>query len=299
LSDDTLVSAMALSLAEAGIAHYAIHTNLDKARGGVSFELASRLGLQNIRFLGDLRDSVVKLVIFVPVDSVDAVRDAAHAAGGGQIGAYSHCSFSHGGTGQYLSGKSGSTLQRVNEVRLELEVARWRLRDVVASIKDVHPYEEVAYDVIALEQSYRDAGLGALGELAAPVSLSEFMNSVCASLANPALRFAGDPEHRRVRHGRPAGRGGAESRQPEPSGHGLATPVSARRREGREPHPGRHAGRAGTAGAQDTAPGRLHADGRRALRHNRRPREGAARRWGGPAPGVRRRGQVAFGFGCS
>ena len=51
LTPSSLVGAMALRLAEQGIAHYAIHTNLDAARGGVSFALARQLGLERVDFL--------------------------------------------------------------------------------------------------------------------------------------------------------------------------------------------------------------------------------------------------------
>lgn len=56
ISPQTLVGSMALSLAENGIAHYAIHTNLDKALGGVSFALAKQLGLGDLRFLASDED---------------------------------------------------------------------------------------------------------------------------------------------------------------------------------------------------------------------------------------------------
>ncbi|MBO6575532.1 MAG: Nif3-like dinuclear metal center hexameric protein [Rhodothermales bacterium] len=52
----TLVGSMALQLAESGLAHYAIHTNLDAAREGVSFALARKLGLNHLEFLQERAD---------------------------------------------------------------------------------------------------------------------------------------------------------------------------------------------------------------------------------------------------
>ena len=54
---DGFVSSLALRLAEAGIALYSIHTNLDAAPGGVSFALAERLGLEDVRFLDPFEEA--------------------------------------------------------------------------------------------------------------------------------------------------------------------------------------------------------------------------------------------------
>jgi len=200
LSDRNLVSSMALTLAECGIALVSAHTNLDAARDGVSFHLAKTLGLTDITFLSGLPSALLKFVVFVPVEHADAVRNAAHDAGAGQIGAYSHCSFSSGGTGQFQPGRDTSPfvgqasgpLERVNEVRIEMEVAKWKLQGVLEAVQAAHPYEEVAYDVFEVEQPFRDAGIGALGVLGAPLSLNDFLVVVSDKLGNPGPRYAGD-----------------------------------------------------------------------------------------------------------
>ena len=201
LTDTSLVSSMALTLAEHGIALYAAHTNLDAARDGVSFELARILGLSNVEFLGGLKGSVVKLVVFVPTSHIDDVQNAIHAAGGGQIGTYSSCSFSHGGTGQFkptpssspFLGHAAGDLVKVSEVRLEVEVARWQLPRVLSAMIDAHPYEEVAHDIIPVETEFKNAGIGAIGQLSTPTTLGAFLDRVCSVLDNPALRYVGDP----------------------------------------------------------------------------------------------------------
>jgi len=200
LTDGSLVSSMALDLAEAKIALYAIHTNLDAAHGGVSFELAKSLGLENIEFLSGLENSVVKLVLFVPIDHIDAVRDAAFGAGAGQIGNYSECSFSHGGSGTFrpgdssepFSGSAGGPRESVNEVKLEMQVSSWQLNAVLDAVQEVHPYEEVAHDIIPIENEFKGAGIGAVGTLAAPTTLASFLDSVSIALNNPGLRYVGD-----------------------------------------------------------------------------------------------------------
>ena len=201
LTDDSLESSIALRLAEAGIALYTAHTNLDAARDGVSFQLARDLGIAEPEFLSTLSGSLVKLVVFCPLDAADAVRNAMFMAGAGQIGKYSECSFSSAGSGSFKPGHGtdphlgdpGGTREQVAELRIEMEVPRWHLGAVVHAMKAVHPYEEVAHDIIPLEQDYRDAGIGAVGNLTAPVTLEDFLDTVARALDNQALRFVGNP----------------------------------------------------------------------------------------------------------
>jgi dinuclear metal center YbgI/SA1388 family protein len=197
------VSGLALRLAEAGVALYSIHTNLDAAPGGVSFALAETLGVTDLAFLDRADDTLVKLATFVPEADVDAVRLALADAGAGRIGDYEACAFATEGTGFFRPGDAanpaigtaGGNLERVREVRLEVEVARWHLGRVVAALKAAHPYEEVAYDVFPVEQPNTRAGLGAVGRLAdGPMPLPRFLARVAERLDAASLRYAGDPE---------------------------------------------------------------------------------------------------------
>ena len=98
-----------------------------------------------------------KLVVFVPPEALDAVRDAVFAAGAGRIGDYERCSWYAEGTGTFLGGEGTSPAigekgreERVAEVRLETVFPAGRHDDVVAALRRAHPYEEPAFDVYAL-----------------------------------------------------------------------------------------------------------------------------------------------------
>jgi hypothetical protein len=98
-----------------------------------------------------------KLVVFVPAEALDAVRDAVFAAGAGHIGAYERCSWYTEGTGTFMgSERSEPTIgergreERVAELRLETVFPAERQDDVVAALRRAHPYEEPAFDVYAL-----------------------------------------------------------------------------------------------------------------------------------------------------
>ena len=98
-----------------------------------------------------------KLVVFVPPDALDAVRDAVFAAGAGRIGGYTRCSWYTEGTGTFVGGDDTSPAvggrgveERVPELRLETVFPAERQDDVVAAVRAAHPYEEPAFDVYEL-----------------------------------------------------------------------------------------------------------------------------------------------------
>lgn len=101
---------------------------------------------------------IFKIVVFVPEDHADAVRQAMGEAGAGKIGKYSFCSFSSKGTGRFIPeqgaqpavGEVGK-LEEVAEEKIEVICSRERLHDVIKAIKQIHPYEEVALDIYPLE----------------------------------------------------------------------------------------------------------------------------------------------------
>ena len=203
-----------LAAARREIALIAMHTNLDAAPGGLCDALARRIGLGEIEPLGRRSgQGPVKFVVFVPPDHADAVREAIAAAGAGRIGDYEACAFAAPGTGTFrplrgarpFKGKVGR-LERVEEVRLEALVPRHRARAVVAAAIRAHPYEEIAYDLVALEND-SPAALGRIGTLAPPLALGALARRVRERLAASSVALAGD---RRARVKRVAvGSGGA------------------------------------------------------------------------------------------
>ena len=98
-----------------------------------------------------------KLVVFVPPEALDAVRDAVFAAGAGRIGDYERCSWFTGGTGTFRPlpganpaiGEVGEE-EQVGELRLETVFPEEAHEAVVAALRAAHPYEEPAFDVYAL-----------------------------------------------------------------------------------------------------------------------------------------------------
>jgi dinuclear metal center YbgI/SA1388 family protein len=186
-------------LVQSDIAVYSTHTNLDFTRNGVSFVLAESLGLTEIDFLLGGSSGMKKIIVFVPPEHVEAVAEEMASAGAGIIGDYDKCSFRINGTGTFRP-RSGASpfvgtvgnLEKVPEVRLEMLVPSWRLQAVIRNMLEVHPYEEVAYDVYPLENQTKDSGAGAIGSLKKAMSLRRFLSRIRATLRIRSLRFSGD-----------------------------------------------------------------------------------------------------------
>ncbi|MBI1303434.1 MAG: Nif3-like dinuclear metal center hexameric protein [Phycisphaera sp.] len=157
---------VAIDAVRAGIAIYSPHTALDAVDGGVndwlleSVAAAAGGSAHGVAALvaAAAQGATHKIVVFVPEDSADRVREALSAAGAGVIGAYSHCSFTLVGEGTFLGGEGSAPavgargrLERVREVRLEMPLPRRALSAAIAALHAAHPYEEPAFDVVPLE----------------------------------------------------------------------------------------------------------------------------------------------------
>ncbi|MBI5464897.1 MAG: Nif3-like dinuclear metal center hexameric protein [Ignavibacteriales bacterium] len=198
ITDQDVTGRLVLSLAQRNIAVFSMHTNLDAAKGGVSFALAETLGLVDVQFLSPLADSLVKLAVFVPEAHASRVRNALTHAGAGVIGDYSSCSFESTGTGTFQG--SGSTspfvgtpghVETTNEIRLEMICPKALVAKAVEEMKKVHPCEEVAYDIYPLANPNPNFGMGAIGTLRRSTTLKQFINHTKRSLHAAGVRYAG------------------------------------------------------------------------------------------------------------
>ena len=216
VTDSTDTGTFTYRLIRSDIAVYSAHTNLDFTRGGVSFALAEQLGLSEVDFLHRTSGFVKKISVFVPPEHVDAVAKEMANAGAGVIGDYEKCSFRVDGTGTFQPQKGASpyvgtvgNFEKVPEVRLEMIVPSWRVPAVVARIIQVHPYEEVAYDVYPLENQPHDYGAGAIGSLKVTTTLRQYLGRIKNALGAQHLRFTGDPASRVQRVAVCGGAGGS------------------------------------------------------------------------------------------
>ena len=182
-----------------GIAVYSAHTSLDAMSWGVSHIMAEKTGIENIRVLSPVKQKLSKLVTFVPVTHADKVREALFAAGAGHIGNYDFCSFNTSGEGTFRAGAeahpftgTAGEMHTAQEVRIETIVPAHLIKNAIRAMLETHPYEEVAYDLIPVENEYHGIGMGALGTLPSPVSGGKFLERLKEVFGTPALRYSGD-----------------------------------------------------------------------------------------------------------
>ena len=157
-----------------GIAVYSAHTNIDNAPGGVNYRIAEKLGLTNVRILVPKEESLLKLAVYVPQASADSVRSALFAAGCGSIGGYDSCSYNVEGFGTFRAGEGCNPfcgevgkMHREEEVRIETVMPAYLKNKVIGALLKIHPYEEPAYDIYPLKNSWGSVGSGVIGELPA------------------------------------------------------------------------------------------------------------------------------------
>ncbi|NWF51373.1 MAG: Nif3-like dinuclear metal center hexameric protein [Ignavibacteriaceae bacterium] len=175
---------------------YSAHTNLDFTKDGVSFKLAKKLKLQNIRFLSLLYSNQVKITIFVPESHIEAVSKSIFSAGGGIIGEYSDCSFRIKGTGTFRGSAASNPVigkknnfEKVTEIRLEILAYEWKVNEIISAIKKAHPYEEVAFDIYPLRNENVNFGAGAIGILNKKMTEKEFLKYVHTNLKTKVLKY--------------------------------------------------------------------------------------------------------------
>lgn len=187
---------VAIDAVRAGIAVYSPHTALDAVAGGVNDWLVECVA-------GDAREcralqtsaarggNTHKIVTFVPESALGQVRAALAEAEAGQIGAYTHCSFSSRGEGTFFGGEGANPtvgkaghLERVSEMRLEMSFHKRDLGAIVAALRATHPYEEPAFDIFGLEAPPADprVGAGRIAGLAQPSTADDI-----AARLEPAL----------------------------------------------------------------------------------------------------------------
>ncbi|MCD6020231.1 MAG: Nif3-like dinuclear metal center hexameric protein [Bacteroidetes bacterium] len=164
------------------IAIYACHTNLDNVHTGVNKKIADKLGLIKTRILAPKKSILKKLVTFVPGDHLETLRNSLFNAGAGNIGNYDSCSFVLEGTGSFRGNENSNPfigekgkLSLEKETRLELIFEAVYESQIISALKQNHPYEEVAFDIYQLENTYQNIGSGMTGELETEIPEKEFL----------------------------------------------------------------------------------------------------------------------------
>ncbi len=167
------------------IAIYATHTALDNSNLGVSAKMAEVIGLVNTKVLIPQKGIIKKLATYVPHKDAENLREALFRSGAGNIGNYDHCSFNIKGEGSYRGNEySNPTIGNKGELHVEAETLisvifeKHLENKVLKSLFEQHPYEEVAYEIVTLDNTHQNIGMGMIGELEADKEIQVFIEEL-------------------------------------------------------------------------------------------------------------------------
>ena len=154
---------------------YAIHTNLDNVFSGVNSAIASKLGLEKTKILRYKKGQMKKMNVYVPKDHEQSVKESMWQAGAGSIGNYSQCSFNTQGVGTFLGNDDSqpsygqkNQLHQEKETKIEMVFPAYLEKNITSKMLETHPYEEVSYDIITLDNHHTGIGSGLIGQLPKP-----------------------------------------------------------------------------------------------------------------------------------
>lgn len=177
------------------IAIYAIHTNLDNVIDGVNGKIAQKLGLVNCKILAPKTGILNKLITFTPLAYADKVRQALFAAGAGNIGNYSEASFNSTGTGTFKGNNASQAFvgekniqHQEAEIKIEVIFENHLTSQLLKALRQYHPYQEVAYDIITLNNAHQQVGAGLIGELVDEIDEAIFLQQLKNTMRVSVIR---------------------------------------------------------------------------------------------------------------
>ena len=179
------------------IAIYAIHTALDNHANGVNDIISNQLDLQHKKILIPQAQTIKKLTTYVPKDEAEQLRTVLFTAGAGSIGNYDNCSFNIEGTGTYnantnanpTKGQIGKTHYEA-ETKITVTFAKHLESKIISTLLKNHSYEEVAYEIITLENKNQNIGMGMIGTLKTPMAELDFLKYLKEKMNTEAIRHS-------------------------------------------------------------------------------------------------------------
>ncbi len=197
LTGRTYVERVAMKAIANNIAIYSPHTALDNSPLGVNYKICEILGLRHRKILIPKKDSLKKLVTYVPKKHAVTVREALFKSGAGSLGNYSNCSFNVEGEGSFKAGaEANPAVGKVGETHFEAEVQINIIypealeSQVLKALLANHPYEEVAYEVTVLTNENQYLGMGMIGELETSMEEQAFLDFLKKKMKTPVIRHS-------------------------------------------------------------------------------------------------------------
>ena len=197
LNGKTYVERVVMKAIKHDIAIYCMHTALDNSVLGVNNMICNQLGLINKRILIPQSGNIKKLTTYVPNAEADQLRNALFQAGAGSIGNYNDCSFNVEGYGTF-NGNENSNPTKGNkgeihtekETKITVTFAKHLESKILKTLFEAHSYEEVAYEVITLNNTNQNIGMGMIGELGTALNETDFLKHVKETMKTGCIRHS-------------------------------------------------------------------------------------------------------------
>lgn len=197
ITGKTYVERVVIKAIQNNIAIYSMHTALDSSQHGVNAKICEVLGIENPEILIPQKRTIKKLTTYVPKVDADALKKALFDSGAGNIGNYSHCSFTNEGTGSYQANADANPTKGEidkthyeEETQIHLTYQRAQEGKILNALFKNHPYEEVAYEIYSLENTNQHIGMGMIGTLKNPMEEMTFLNLVKKTMNASGVRHS-------------------------------------------------------------------------------------------------------------
>ena len=178
------------------ISIYAMHTNLDNIFGGVSFQIANKIGLEQVKILKPKATMLTKMTTYCPVSHTDLVKNALFDSGAGRVGKfYDRCSFVSSGVGSFrplegaspFSGNVGKD-SLSKEDKIEVVFYSHLKSKILSALREAHPYQEVAY-VLDDIKNESETGSGVIGVLKNKTDLNDFLAFIKKTMNTNVIKY--------------------------------------------------------------------------------------------------------------
>ena len=175
----------------------AMHTSLDNSMKGVNSAICKKLDIKNYKILIPKRETIKKLTTYIPSENVAELKSEIFKIGGGSLGKYENCSFSYKGLGSFKGNeksnpKIGSKLiyTETQEVCVNITFLKHLEHKVINTLKENHPYEEIAYEITTLDNLNQNIGMGMVGELNSPMDENKFLSFLKKKMKSKLIKHS-------------------------------------------------------------------------------------------------------------
>lgn len=197
LTGKNYVERVVIKAIKHNIAIYSMHTALDNTYQGVNNMICNKLGLRHKQILIPQNGTIKKLTTYVPKNEAQILRTALFNAGAGSIGNYDSCSFNIEGYGTFKGnviasptvGTKGET-HTEQETKITVTFAKHLEHNILKTLFKTHSYEEVAYEIITIENKNQHIGMGMIGELDKALSETDFLNHLKTAMKTGCIRHS-------------------------------------------------------------------------------------------------------------